>query len=77
MDFETWRAEVVRVWEQRAPSYVRHDVALVKGTLREIHALGVTVDQFDEALEMAFATKSVRQRQAIYRAYVIMCRMVS
>lgn len=75
-DFEQWEADARAVWERIAPSYVKHDVPLPTGYLRELFDLGARVDQFEEALELAFDSPNVTKRWAIYYALGIVRRLV-
>jgi hypothetical protein len=75
-EFEAWYEEILRAWRETAPSYVHLNMTPLAGTLRDYRAKGMTLAQFREALEIAFAQRGVEKRRALAYAYGVVRRQL-
>lgn len=66
--------EAREAWEMTAPGYVKQDVKVLDGELRDWIERGMTPKMFREALEMAFANRDVTKRNALAYAFGIVRR---
>jgi hypothetical protein len=71
-DFEEWWAGILGAWTEVAPSYVQADVQPIAGHMRGLWKRGATVAEFRQALEVAFASKAVTKRRALFYAYGVL-----
>lgn len=74
--FEEFRDLALDAWIATAPSYVYTHQNPLDGKLRALHEQGVTVDQFREAIELAFANKNIERRKCLFYAYGIIKRQL-